>query len=128
MATRSPRSENLGQDEFETEKSSSYPKNFFACSPSSSDFVDRLRIRCIKKDVLKIISQRWCLVRLSNNSLSKIDNLVNVCDFNFDYEAIEEIPEREGKFEELLKSWSLEEKQMLTFKLNENEEIVKVPW
>lgn len=128
MATRSPRSEDLDQHDFETEKSSSCPKNFCASSPSSTDFVDKLGIRYIKEDVLKIISKRWCLVRLSNNSLSKIDNLVSACDFKFDYEAIKEIPVRKGKFEKLMKKWSLEEEQMLTLKLNENEGIVKVPW
>lgn len=117
-------------DDFETEseKPSPCPKNCSACSPTFPGIVDKLGIRCIQEDVLKIISQRWCLVRLSNNSLSKIDDLVSACDFKFDYEAIEDIPERKGKFEKIMKKWALEEKQMFKLKLHEDEEIVKVPW
>lgn len=115
-------------DDVETEKSSPCQKNCSACSPTFPDIVDKLGIRCIQEDVLRIISQRWCLVRLSNNSLSKIDDLVSACDCKFDYEAIEDIPERKGKFEKIMKKWALEEKQMFKLKLHEDEEIVKVPW
>lgn len=136
MATSSPRTSEYSGDS-ETEKLSTSPEK--SSSPSSSDievpsrtcewtphFVDKLGIRFFNEDVLKIILERWCLYRLSKDSLSKVDTVVSACDFKFDYEAIEDIPERKGKFEKLRKKWHPDENQMLTLKLNEG--MVNVNW
>ena len=94
----------------------------------SPHLIDKLGIRIFKEDVLKIILKRWCLLRLSCKSLSKVDTLVSACDFKFDYDAIENIPERKGKFEKLRKKWSPDENQVLTLKLHKNESIVNMDW
>lgn len=120
-----------------TENSNTSPGKSTTSSPSSSNidiptstphFVDKLGIRFYKEDILKIILNRWCLIRLSSDSRTKVDTLVNACDFKFDYEAIEDIPPRKGKYEKLKKKWSPDDNQMMTLRLNENKGMVSVNW
>ncbi|XP_056001321.1 uncharacterized protein LOC130048499 isoform X2 [Ostrea edulis] len=90
--------------------------------------VDKLDIRFVKDDIFNILSSRWCLIRLSSNALAKVDTLVNACDFEFDHESLNGIPERKGTVEKLTKKWHPDKNQMMTLKVNEGEGMINMHW
>ncbi|XP_056001325.1 uncharacterized protein LOC125653624 isoform X1 [Ostrea edulis] len=119
-------------------------KNFttWSISPSSNEnyvpsrascewthhVVDKLDIRFVKDDIFNILSSRWCLIRLSSNALAKVDTLVNACDFEFDHESLNGIPDRKGTVEKLTKKWHPDKNQMMTLKVNEGEGMINMHW
>lgn len=57
-----------------------------------SRFVDKLGIRQKEEDVFRIILSEWCLVFLSEKEQLEVENCVDVCDLQFDYESLENVP------------------------------------
>lgn len=57
-----------------------------------SRFVDKLGIRQKEEDIFRIILSEWCLVFLSEKEQLEVENYVDVCDLQFDYESLENVP------------------------------------
>uniref|UniRef100_K1R6S2 Uncharacterized protein n=1 Tax=Magallana gigas TaxID=29159 RepID=K1R6S2_MAGGI len=57
-----------------------------------SRFVDKLGIRQKEEDIFRIILSEWCLVFLSEKEQLEVENCVDVCDLQFDYESLENVP------------------------------------
>lgn len=57
-----------------------------------SRFVDKLGIRQKEEDIFRIILSEWCLVFLSEKEQLEVEKCVDVCDLQFDYESLENVP------------------------------------